>query len=131
VKEKSFNPYPLIMIDLNLIPYDKSSILLENRLELFFQELAVIFDKKVTDFYGTPYCLNLQKYLFSRYVSTREVSHEITKYVIENCYNQQFFKWNVDVSYLQTEKQTDILYIKFNIESDGEKYTNQFLIGSK
>lgn len=119
------------MIDLNLIPYDKSSILLENRLELFFQELAVIFDKKVTDFYGTPYCLNLQKYLFSRYVSTREVSHEITKYVIENCYNQQFFKWNVDVSYLQTEKQTDILYIKFNIESDGEKYTNQFLIGSK
>lgn len=119
------------MLDINLISLEKETNILENKIELFFQEIAVLLDKGITDFYGVPYIVNLEKYIFSKYVTTSEVKYELVQYVKENCPSNYLCEWSVDVDYVKGKLDNDILYIRFNVNHDGEIYTNQYLIGQK
>lgn len=121
------------MFDINIDIDDikkMDDLILENPLELFFQELAMIFNKKYTDFYGDPKCLNLQKYLYSKYISTSDINNEIRQYVMNNSYYSNLFKWEVETAFLDTPRKVDVLHIVFNVYSDGNIYTNQYIIGS-
>lgn len=120
------------MLDIN-IDVDsinkKDDLLLENSIDLFFQELNVIFDKKTSDFYGNPSKINLSRYVFSKFISTNEINKEIRKYVIDNCSSQSFYKWEVQSTFLDTPKKVDVLYVIFNVYHNDRIYTNQYIIG--
>lgn len=117
------------MIDANLYGTGIDDNFFDTSLDLFFQELEIVFQLRIDDIYAYPIVLNLRKYVYSKKVSNAEVQQEITDYVKENCEHSSYFQWNVTVDFIKsTETVTDVMYIKFDIYTNGGVRKRQFII---
>jgi hypothetical protein len=116
-------------IDINLLGTNIENNFFEHSLELFFQEISMCFNLKLTDFWGHINFLNLQKYVFSKNISASEVNKRVHEYILHNCSMSMSYDWNIETSFLKSQRADDLLYIKFNVNSNGESYTTQFILG--
>ena len=120
------------MVDLSFVTdniYDIQDLAVRENLELFLQELEVIFNTSSSDIYAHPKTLNLRKYVFSKSVSNYQVSSEVRTYVIENCYHSHIFPFEVSTSFIKGLRENDIMYIKFLIHtSPTDTFNRQFMV---
>ena len=117
-------------IDLNLLGDSVETNFFNDNLELFFQEVTMAFNLQLTDFWGHTDFLNLQKYVFSKNISPGEVNKYVHNFILHNTSMSMSCDWNVETSFLKSQQDKDLLYIKFEVNSNGEKYTTQFIIGA-
>ena len=116
-------------VDINLLGNSTETNFFDDNLELFFQEVMMCFNLKLTDFWGHVNFLNLQKYVFSKNVTHAEINKQVHDYILHNCSMSMSYDWSVETSFLKSQQDKDLLYIRFNVNSNGEKYTTQFIIG--
>ena len=124
-------------LDINLAENSvKDNLFIDEDVDLFFQELGILFQSKPTDTYGydgTDFP-NIKQYVFSRWVSNYQIKTGIIKSVSENCYHATSFKWDVEVNLLKDNFGKDILHLIFSVNLIGAATQNrgekQFLIGS-
>ena len=116
-------------MDINLLGNSLETNFLDDNLELFFQEVMMCFNSNMTDFFGHIDFLNLQKYIFSKGLTTGEVNKYVHDYILHNCSMSMSYDWNVETSFLKSQKDNDLLYVCFSVDSNGEKYSTQFIAG--
>jgi hypothetical protein len=115
-------------VDINLTGNSIEKNFFENSLEMFLQEVTMCLNLKMTDFWGHIDFLNLQKYVFRKNVSPSEVNKYIHDYILSNTSLSMSYDWSVETHFFSNERENDVLYIRFSVKSNGEKYSTQFLI---
>lgn len=120
-------------IDLALHGSSRFDCILENSIELFMQELEIAVKMLPSDVWGIKDFLNINRYVFSQYVTLSQVINDITDYVTYNCQHASEHQWFVNAEFVTVENR-DFLHIIFNIQdaSDeiSEDYKVKFLFGT-
>jgi hypothetical protein len=73
-------------IDLYLHGTNINDSILTEELELFFQEIEIALQTGPNEIWGIGEAINLNRYLFNRYVTITQIKNEISTYVSNNCY---------------------------------------------
>lgn len=124
-------------IDLSL-HFDKSGTklnnILENSVELFMQELELAVKMLPSDVWGIKDFLNINRYVFSQYITLTQVINDITDYVTYNCQHASEHNWEVNAEFATVEGR-DFLLIMFTIHDVNEKgiseaFKVKFLMGT-
>jgi hypothetical protein len=127
-------------LDINIIVGDdesKEARVLERDVDLFFQELTLLFQFSSIDIYSYGSELpNLKQYIFSKWISNNRIKADIMKSVSENCYHSSFFQWNLEINLLKDNSNKDILHLVFSVwvpsplnRETKSRVERQFLIG--
>ena len=82
-------------IDLNLHGDSKENNILIDSLELFFQEIELSVKLAPNDIWGIYEAINLQRYVFNKFVSITQIKNEINTYIKRNCQHANDFNYNV------------------------------------
>ena len=115
-------------VDINLTGKSIDDNFLESGLELFFQEVIMCLSLDMGDLWGHVDFLNLKKYVFNKNISPSEVNKYVHDYILHNTSMSMSYDWNVETIFAKSEKENDVIYIQFSINSKGEKYTTQFIL---
>ena len=121
--------------DINL--YDNSNPennIITNELHLFFQEVELAIKLKPFEVFGQKDSINLNRYLFNRYVSITQIKNDILNYVGKNCAHAKMFKHNVSVETIKSPDNKDMIYIKFSVFANNqfdveEEFFQKFILG--
>lgn len=124
-------------IDLSLHQHsneNKNNNILESSLELFMQELEIAVKMMPADVWGIKNFLDINKYVFSQYVTLSQVINDITDYVIYNCQHASYHQWHVNAEFVEVENK-DFLHIMFSIQDINEsgiseEFKVKFLFGT-
>ena len=120
-------------IDLYLHGTNINNSILTEELELFFQEIEIALQTGPNEIWGIGEAINLNRYLFNKYVTITQIKNEISTYVSNNCQHSTSFNYTISVETIN-EGNKDIIYILFTVDAknaDGEnqQYLQKFLIG--
>ena len=121
-------------IDLYLHGTSMNDNILKQPLELFFQEIELGMQIGPNEIWGVSEAVNLNKYLFNRFVTITQIRNEITSYVSKNCPHASLFQYSISVETIKNNSK-DLIYIVFNVnatDQDGinQTYQQKFLLGS-
>lgn len=123
-------------IDLNLHSTNKQDNVITNQLELFFQEVEVAVKTFPGDVWNVTNFLNVNRYVFNRYISITQIRNEIMNYIENNCASASKFNWNCIVK-LYSAKDTpgqkgDLVYIEVTVDKDSNdgQFVNKYILGS-
>lgn len=123
-------------IDLNLHSTSKQENMITNQLELFFQEVEIAIKTFPGDVWGVTNFLNINRYVFNRYISITQIKNEIMNYIENNCACASKYNWRVNVK-LYSAKDTpgqkgDLVYIELVVDRDAEsgQFVNKYVLGS-
>jgi hypothetical protein len=123
------------MFDINLHEsVNKLSSIVDDNIITFFQEVELAVKMQEGEVYGVSKYLNLNKYVFSRAISTIQILNEVQSYIIAECPSAAYVNWSIDVKWL-TELDTIItdargIYINVSVQTDNDTYIQNYLIGS-
>lgn len=99
-------------------------------LHLFMQEieLMVKLNEKV---WGNSFYVDLEKYVYNKYISLEHIRQEIVGFVARNCSQSAFFTYKIEVQLMQLDESKDMLYISFTIFDDvsDRSFVQKFSIG--
>ena len=106
--------------------------IIDNTVELFMQELELAVKMLPSDVWGIKDFLNINRYVFSQYITLTQVINDISNYVQNNCAHAAEHQWQVNAEFVEVENR-DFLHILFTIYLNGEKqeeYKVKFLFGT-
>lgn len=119
------------MIENNLFGTSIEDNFFDQNIDIFFQELEMIFQLQIDDVYGSQKVLNLRKYVMQKKISNYQVENEIRNFVMEHCYQSRNFIWSVKVDFIKTESSpNDVMYVQFNIKVGDGVRKRQFVISN-
>jgi hypothetical protein len=122
-------------IDLYLHGSDQTDYILNEPLELFYQEIELALQTGVEEIWGVKSSLDLGRYVFNKYVTITQIKNEISTYISNNCIHSTYFPYEISVEMLKNTNGSDLVYIVFNITAVDENgnpqsYKQKFLLGS-
>lgn len=118
------------MIDINLTT-NSGNVLITNKLELFFQEVALAVKIGPTDIWGVTTSIDLTNYLFNQYVTTNQIQNEITRFITDNCSMASEFQYSIEVELLNVDDK-ELVYILFKVFDfeNNSDIVQKFLLGA-
>jgi len=122
-------------IDLNLHGDSKENNILIDSLELFFQEIELSVKLAPNDIWGIYEAINLQRYVFNKFVSITQIKNEINTYIKRNCQHANDFNYNVTAETIKGDNGKDLIYIVVSVlaqDHNGvdQNFLQKFLLGS-
>lgn len=93
---------------------DINNSFLEDEFTLFLQEIEICLKTLPYDLWGIRDSIDLNRYVFNHYVTEIEIKTNIENHIIENCYHNKFFNFNV-TPYFEEYEQRTMLRIEFKI----------------
>lgn len=122
------------MIDINIVSEDNKDAILDNPLELFFQEVLMAFTNNQYDTFDLKNPIKLKRFVFSIFVNESEIKTDILSFIAENCYHASHFKHDVEVRLMKSKQDGDLLHVILhvyttNAEGNESDKIQQFIIG--
>jgi hypothetical protein len=122
-------------IDLSLHGSSVEDSILNDDLELFFQEIELSVQIAPNEIWGISEAINLSRYVFNQYVTITQIKNEISNYISNNCQHANYFNYNISVETLKNSDNKDLIYIVFNVDANdqngnAQQYLQKFLIGN-
>ena len=120
-------------VDFNLY-YDGTTSdidgIITNPLHLFFQEIEIAV-KVAGDIYMCKYYIDINAYLFNKYISVNRIKQDINVFIGNNCEHAQYFQYDTEVEVLNVENK-DLIYIKLTVHDPdaNREFIQKFLLGS-
>lgn len=126
-------------IDFNL-KYDISKSLsldnlsvLDNPLQMFLQEIEIAINSSQFDGWGNKKTINIQQYLFNKFISTNKIKNGVKTFITENCISAGNFNFDTDCKfYKYNNKEFMIISVIIYRENFGNDVLSntQFVIGN-
>jgi len=100
----------------------------ENELDLFIQEIDVLFSTSKFDVLGDPgFGTNIEDILWKTNISASKIEQELSDAVRNSCFMNEFFEWKIKVNIIRGQLR-DIAVIDVKItRSDIENQTVQYI----
>ncbi len=112
-------------IDINLHGDETGFLMIEHPIDLFFQEVELAVKIIEREIWNIPEGLDIEKYVFNKYVSFNQIETEVKNFIEEYCEHASEYIWDCKVSIMNNE----YLIINFTIKDEhGDELTNNFLI---
>lgn len=113
-------------VDLNL--YEDDVPVITDPLHLFLQEIELGMKIAPNQIWGIKNGVNLQKYIFNKYITMNQVKNEITSFIESNCPHASMFIYTVGVQVINVENR-ELIYITVtvNVEDETTKEIKEFL----
>lgn len=107
---------------------------IDESLELFLQEIELAIKIGPGEIWGISDNININKYVFNKYITLSQVKNEISLFIEKNCACANRFPWSVDAQFLNIDGNK-MLYIvvtvtRMNNESVPEDFVAKFLLGT-
>ena len=96
-------------IDISLHGSTNHDSILNEKLELFFQEIELAIQIGPNEIWGIGESINLNRYLFNQYVTITQIKNEISSYISKNCQHVIYFNYTISVETLKTPDLKDII----------------------
>lgn len=121
-------------IDLSLHGTNINDSIIDEPLELFFQEIELAMQIGPNEIWGIKDAINLKRYLFNQYITITQIKNEISNYVTKHCQHAADFGYNISVETIKNSNK-DLIYIVFNVLANdqngvGQTFLQKFLLGS-
>lgn len=118
-------------IDLDL----HSNNIISDPLELFFQEIELGIKTAPNEIWGIKDSINLNRYLFNKYVTITQIKNEIKSFIGKNCQHSVNFQYNISVEIIKNSDSKDLIYIVVKVQApdldgDDTEFLQKFLLGS-
>lgn len=122
-------------LDFFLYGTNQENSILTEPLELFFQEIELAIKLMPNSVWGIKDSINLNRYLFNRYVTLTQVRNEITSYIAKNCQHASLFPYTITTDMIKSVDNKELIYIVVTVDSidiNGiqQSYSQKFLLGS-
>lgn len=126
-QEKQFD-----YVDLNLAFDDESKNVITNKLELFLQEIYLALMIAPMEIWGVKDSIDLNQYLFSKYITQSFIATEITAYIAKHCAHSSEFTYNIESEIAPDNHGNDMVLIAMTIfNADGSKILKRFVLGNE
>jgi len=106
-----------------------SQLLLTDDLKLFQQEIELAIKIIEGEIWNRPKNLDINRYLFNKYLSVYNIRNEIVNFITEECEHSNLFEWDLDIKFIKNELNEEFLLINITVYRNEEAYENKFLIG--
>lgn len=116
-------------MDINLY-YDENNPennVIENPLHLFFQEIELAIKTAPQQQFGFRYSIDLQKYVFNKYLSLNNIADEISLFISQNCESASLFQYEITAEVLELEGNS-FLYILAKVYQGDDYLTQKFVL---
>jgi hypothetical protein len=119
------------ILDFNLYFSDKQNENEITGLQLFMQEIELLMKIK-ENIWGNTFFIDLEKYVFNKYISTEHIRQEIVSAVSKNCTQSNIFSYTIEIKMIKLDESKDMLYICFNLfDTDSDRtFMQKFTITS-
>lgn len=109
------------MIDINL---NNTSIILNNEIDIFIQEIEMQFDTRYTEILGyTEYGSDFENSLWDLNVSNSKIKKDVNN-ILNRCQLSEYFTWDINVNILNGTKG-DIILVSINIYDNNHNKTTK------
>ena len=118
-------------IDLNLHEGEISDNIIDSPLHLFIQEVELAIQTGPNEIWGIKDSINLNRYLFNKYVTITQIRNEILTFIGKHCQHASMFQYNLSVQTIKTETNKDLIYIEFKVDmgENSDDFIQKFLLG--
>lgn len=99
----------------------------DDELLLFMQEIEIAVLSDSESMWGNGGGLNLRRYVYNRFVNTAHIRSEVEEHIRTNCPHANMFNFDIAASFITIE-QSDVLYIKATVYTDGGNAVKSFAI---
>lgn len=90
-------------------------------LQLFMQEIELLV-KMNSGIWGNTYYMDLEKFVFNKYISPEHIRQDIVSAVSKHCSQSLVYSFKVEIQLLQLEDNKDMLYISFTVfDTDSDR----------
>lgn len=119
-------------LDLNL--YEDDVPIITNPAHLFLQEIELSVKIGASQIWGVADYINLQRYLFSQYVTINRIQSDIRSYITKYCTHATQFDWDLSVEFFKDpDSQKEMLVVTLSVHDileNGEvqDYVSKFAI---
>ena len=126
-QEKQFD-----YVDLNLAFEDESKNVITSKLELFLQEIYLALMIAPMEIWGIKDSIDLNQYLFSKYITESFIGAEIASYIGKHCAHSSEFTYDINAEIAPDNHGNDMVLISATIYNvDGSKILKQFVLGNE
>lgn len=123
-------------LDIALV-YDENNPennIIDQDLILFLQEIELAVKLGPNDIWGINESINLNRYLFNRFVTVTQIRNEMITYIQKHCQHSQNFQFTLSVEMLNIENK-DLVYITMKIiapdqNNEDKEFIKKFLLGN-
>ena len=117
-------------VDLNISYKDDNKSMLTSKIELFLQEIHLAVMIAPMEIWGVRDSIDLNKYLFSKYITDTFIATEITRFLQKHCIHANDFQWTIATEIASDNDGDEMVLIDAEIfDVDGEKILKSFVLG--
>lgn len=120
------------LVDINISFKPSNSIekpLLTNNLELFLQEIYLAVRIAPGEIWGVFEAIDLNQYVFNRYITTNFINSEITKFISNNCSQSDNFNYQIDSEIKLDDYNNELIMINCTVLYEDGAILKTFILG--